>query len=132
MNDPEKLDSREILERIFKTVLEEATFNKSFAEKLIQALPKQAIARIETRKRAPKKKEEPVSLQRLMRMEGEQALRKYLSKRGSNCKNLRKIAFSQQIPLSDEARRLKKMEPLVEEIIEGVKFRIADRRAAAS
>jgi hypothetical protein len=64
-----------------------------------------------------------------MNREGRDALRAFLVKR--NKPQLLKIVERQQIPLADGAEKGTK-EDLRDAIVEGVKFRIADRLAAAS
>lgn len=125
-----EVSAEELLKQLFEVVLEEARTNKSFAQKLVEALPSQAVIRIETgRKRAAKPAEPPVSLTRLMNREGEQALRFFLKKR--NKPQLKLIVERQQIPVQEEAFN-RKTDALRDAIVDGVRFKIADRLAAAS
>jgi hypothetical protein len=130
MTMPDEMAADQLLEAMFAVVLDEARANRRFAEKLIEVLPLQVVVRIETGKRsAAKPAEPPVSLTRLMNREGEDVLRAFLTKR--NKPQLLRIVERQQIPLTDGAVNGTN-EGLREAIVEGVKFRIADRLAAAS
>jgi hypothetical protein len=124
----EPIDGVALLERLFAVVLEEARFNKGFATRLISALPRQAVVRIATQKRT-KKPKEIVSLVRLLRMEGEDALKAYLKKR--NRVQLKAIAERQQIPVAETVFS-QQPDEVRGAMVDGVKFRIADRRAAGS
>ena len=135
MTDDE-IPAEQVLERLFAVVLEEARTNGSFAEKLVAALPSRAVVRIETRRaksgasrKTGTQKEQPVSLTRLMNREGEPALREFLKKR--NTKQLRDLVERQQIPIGIGGSD-RDLPALRDAIVEGVKFRIADRLAAAS
>lgn len=129
MAHSDEISADQVLEAMFAVVLDEVRVNKGLAEKLIEALPKQAVVRIETGKRAAKPVEPPVSLTRLMNREGEDVLRAFLTKR--NKPQLMRIVERQQIPLAEAAAKGTN-EELRDAIVEGVKFRIADRLAAAS
>jgi len=127
-HDEEPMDGVLLLERLFAVVLEEARFNKGFATRLISALPRQVVVRIATQKR-PKKPKEIVNLVRLLRMEGEDAINTYLKK--LNRIQLKTIVERQQIPVP-ETIFSRDVQEVRAAIVEGVKFRIADRRAAGS
>lgn len=130
MSSLDAIAADQLLEALFAVVIDEVRTNKRFAQKLIEVLPTQAVVRIETgRRTASKPAEPPVSLTRLMNREGEEALRAFLHKR--NKPQLIKIVERQQIPLADDATSGSN-ERLRDAIVEGVKFRIADRLAAAS
>lgn len=125
-----EVSAEELLRQLFDVVLEEVKTNKQFAQRLVGALPSQAVVRIETgRKRTTKAAEPPVSLTRLMNREGEGALRDFLKKR--NRVQLKSIVERQQIPVSPE-KFDEKPDLFREAIVEGIRFKIADRLAAAS
>ncbi len=125
-----EIPADQLLESLFNAVLEEVRVNRRFAEKLIEVLPQHIVVRIETGRRSPAKPNEPpVSLTRLMNREGEDELRAFLKKR--NKPQLLKIAERQQIPLNGNATQ-GPADALRDAIVEGVKFKIADRLAAAS
>ncbi len=135
MTDDE-IPAEQLLEQLFAVVLEEARSNGSFAEKLVAALPSRAVVRIEARRarsassrKTGAQKEEPVSLTRLMNREGERALREFLKKR--NTRQLRDLVERQQIPIGSGGSE-GDLAALRDAIVDGVKFRIADRLAAAS
>ena len=135
MTDDE-IPAEQVLERLFAAVLEEARSNGSFAEKLVAALPSHAVVRVETRsarsgasRKTGTHKEQPVSLTRLMNREGELALREFLKKRTT--RQLRDLVERQQIPIGIGGSD-RDLAALRDAIVEGVKFRIADRLAAAS
>jgi hypothetical protein len=125
----EEMPADELLAKLFEVVLDEARTNRKFAEKMVSALPKQIVARIETKKRPPKPAEPPVSLTRLMNREGEDALQAFLKRR--NKPHLRDIVERQQIPL-DLSVFDGDVKAIRDAIVEGVKSKIADRLAAAS
>jgi len=125
-----EISAEELLKQLFGVVLEEARTNKRFAQRLVEALPSQTVVRIETnRKRTAKPAEPPVSLTRMMNREGEDALRQFLKKR--NKPQLKAIVERQQIPIKEEAFD-GKLDVLRNAIVDGVRFKIADRLAAAS
>ncbi|MDZ4791077.1 MAG: hypothetical protein SGJ17_07705 [Hyphomicrobiales bacterium] len=129
MNETQIIDGDAILEQIFRVVLQEARVNKAFAHRLIESLPKQAVLRIQTTKRPSKPKSPAVSLVKLLRMEGDDAVMSFLKRR--NRKQLKSIAERQQLPVREEEFS-GELPYLRTSIIEAVKFRIADRRAASS
>jgi hypothetical protein len=125
-----EVSAEELLKQFFDVVLEEVRTNKQFALRLVGSLPSHAVARIETsRKRVSKPPEPPVSLTRLMNREGEEALRDFLKRR--NKPQLKLIVERQQIPIQENAFG-GKADALRDAIVEGVRFKIADRLAAAS
>lgn len=135
MTSEEMVKADEVLERLFRVVLEEARARPEFAERLISALPKAAIVKVE-RTQAKKKRDNfdpnAFSLVAVLEREGEKGLRQRLNPFRSKDK-LRAIAEAQHIPLNEAARRSKAtVKDIRDAIIEGVKFRIADRLAAAS
>jgi hypothetical protein len=130
MTMSEEMPADQLLAKLFEVVLDEARSNRSFAEKLVGALPSQVVARIETgRKKPAKPAEPPVSLTRLMNREGEDALQAFLKSR--NKVGLRGIVERQQIPV-DLSVFDGDVKAIRDAIVEGVKSKIADRLAAAS
>jgi hypothetical protein len=125
----EEMPADELLAKLFEIVLDEARTNRQFAERLVGALPSQVVARIETRKKAPKPAEPPVSLTRLMNREGEDALQAFLKRRTKS--QMRDIVERQQIPV-DLTVLDGDVQMIRDAIVEGVKSKIADRLAAAS
>jgi hypothetical protein len=125
----EEMPADELLAKLFEVVLDEARTNRQFAEKMVSALPKQIVARIETKKRPPKPAEPPVSLTRLMNREGEDALQAFLKRRTKS--QMRDIVERQQIPV-DLAVLEGDVQVIRDAIVTGVKSKIADRLAAAS
>jgi hypothetical protein len=126
----EEMPADQLLAKLFEVVLDEARSNRTFAEKLVGALPVQVVARIETGRRKPAKPTEPpVSLTRLMNREGEDALQAFLKRR--NKPHLRDIVERQQIPV-DLSIFEGDVKAIRDAIVEGVKSKIADRLAAAS
>jgi hypothetical protein len=125
----EEMPADELLAKLFEVVLDEARTNRKFAEKMVSALPKQIVARIETKKRPPKPTEPPVSLTRLMNREGEDALQAFLKRRTKS--QMRDIVERQQIPV-DLALLEGDVQVIRDAIVTGVKSKIADRLAAAS
>jgi hypothetical protein len=125
----EEMSADQLLAKLFEVVLDEARTNRQFAEKLVGSLPRQVIARIETKKRPPKAAEPPVSLTRLMNREGEDALVAFLKRR--NKSQMRDIVERQQIPV-DLAVLDGEVQSIRDAIVSGVKSKIADRLAAAS
>jgi hypothetical protein len=125
----EEMPADELLAKLFEVVLDEARTNRKFAEKMVSALPKQIVARIETKKRPPKPAEPPVSLTRLMNREGEDALQAFLKRRTKS--QMRDIVERQQIPV-DLALLEGDVQVIRDAIVTGVKSKIADRLAAAS
>jgi hypothetical protein len=55
----EEMPADQLLAKLFEVVLDEARSNRTFAEKLVGALPVQVVARIETGRRKPAKPTEP-------------------------------------------------------------------------
>jgi hypothetical protein len=130
MTISEEMPADQLLAKLFEVVLDEARSNRTFAEKLVGALPSQVVARIETgRKKPSKPAEPPVSLTRLMNREGEDALQAFLKNR--NKVGLRGIVERQQIPV-DLSVFDGDVKAIRDAIVEGVKAKIADRLAAAS
>ena len=125
----EEMPADELLAKLFEVVLDEARTNRKFAEKMVSALPRQIVARIETKKRPPKPAEPPVSLTRLMNREGEDALQAFLKRRTKS--QMRDIVERQQIPV-DLAVLEGDVQVIRDAIVTGVKSKIADRLAAAS
>lgn len=137
-----KLSTDELL----TAVLTELRTNPGFAERLAAELPAEAIKTIkggvkkaskpkttERAKPAKTKKtppEEPVSLKSLLIREGEEALHTFL-KTLKRKDQLLAIIQRQQIPVDANALA-GRPDALRHAVIEGVKFRIAERLAAAS
>jgi hypothetical protein len=126
-----ELPADQLLAKLFEVVLDEARSNRSFAEKLVGALPSEVVVRIEAGRKKPAKAatEPPVSLTRLFNREGEDALQAFLKKRTKA--HLRDIVERQQIPVEQsvfdgDAGVVRQA------IVDGVKSKIADRLAAAS
>ncbi len=125
------IEASELLAQLFEVVLEEAKKNSAFAQRLIAALPKQVVVHVAKQPKdgSSNSKSKAQSLTSLMNRKGEAALREYLKTRGHDA--LRRIVERQQIPVASSAFD-SDLASLREAIVEGVKYRIADRIAAAS
>ncbi len=125
------IEASELLAQLFEVVLEEAKKNSAFAQRLIAALPKQVVVHVAKRPKdgSNNSKSKAQSLTSLMNRKGEAALREYLKTRGYD--TLRRIVERQQIPVASNAFD-SDLASLREAIVAGVKYRIADRIAAAS
>ncbi|RIA55642.1 hypothetical protein [Dichotomicrobium thermohalophilum] len=127
----------QILAKIFEVVLEEARQRPEFAEKLVNALPRGAIAEIQKPARARKAKAgfdpNAFSLVAVMQTEGMAGVKRRLNpiKRKQD---LRALAEAQHMPVDRETfySDKTKLQALKDELIRATEARIADRMAAAS
>jgi len=129
--------AHQILAQIFDIVLEEARQRPEFAERLVNALPQGAIARIDKPQKArkPKSGSDPnaFSLVAVMQTEGETGLRRRLNPIQRK-QDLRAMAEAQHLPVNRTTfyhNRIK-VRDLKEELIRATEARITDRMAAAS
>jgi len=126
----EEIPADQLLAKLFEVVLNEARSNRQFAQKLIGALPTQVVVRIESGpKKGGKPVEPPISLTSLMNREGEAALRAFLKPKKKA--QLHAMIERQQLPI-DPAILDSAPQAIRDAIVDGVKWKIADRLAAAS
>jgi hypothetical protein len=127
----------QILEKIFEVVLEEARQRPQFAEKLVGALPRGAIAEIQKPESSRKTRAgfdpNAFSLVAVLQTEGTAGLKRRLNpiKRKQD---VRSLAEAQHVPVDRERFYSNKtrLPELKHELIRATEARIADRMAAAS
>lgn len=131
MGSHEDLRKAERLERLFAIFLEEARMRPELADRLLEALEGDGdIERDVDTGQAAERDASAFSLVAILHAEGEERLRECLSIIPSR-EHLLMLAEQQHIPLDAEIGE-KALPEIVEAVVEGVKFRLNDRLAAAS
>jgi hypothetical protein len=131
------LPADQILSKIFEVVLEEARQRPEFAQKLVNALPRGAIAEIHKPERSRKTRvgfdPNAFSLVAVLQTEGSAGLKRRLNpiKRKQD---LRSLAEAQHVPVDRDTfyNNKTKLPELKDELIRATEARLADRVAAAS
>lgn len=125
------MPAHHILKTLFDQIIEEAEKNPGFAVRLLGALPSGIIAEVRTaqkRQVTPRVEIASINPVLILRKDGEEALRTAL---GALTKTqLREVAKSHQLILSDRARSKNAAKPaIIEAVIEAGQFCLSERAA---
>ncbi|MCI0563726.1 MAG: hypothetical protein MN733_35070 [Nitrososphaera sp.] len=134
MSSEKIVEAAELIGRLFSVVAEEMRTRPAFAEKVINALPKGVVVKIEmpspSKKATVKYDPNAFSLVKVLRTEGEEELRARLKKVRMKA-SLRQMAEAQHIDIAPAVYN-KTLADITEHIIQAAKDFIEDRMAAAS